>query len=105
MTLAAQLGRIFNNTNSNDRYYLSMDIYYWGAEYLWYARGATRPAKNYKEYTIEGYRTLFANALPVIYVGATRNDLGTKKRLGKHTIPRPFSKRGGIVTQRLKAAI
>jgi hypothetical protein len=37
---------------NNDRYYLSMDIYYWGAEYQWYARGATRQTKNYKENTI-----------------------------------------------------
>lgn len=82
VTLAAQLGRIFNNTYSNDRYYLSMDIYYWGAEYRWYARGATRQAKNYEEYTIEGYRTFFSNTLPItLYVGATRNDLGTKEEI------------------------
>jgi hypothetical protein len=57
-----------------------MDIYYWGAEYQWYARGATRQTKNYKENTIEGYRPFFADVLPVtLYVGATRNDLDTKE--------------------------
>jgi len=82
VTLAVQLGRVFNDTYNNDRYYLSMDLYYWGAEYLWYARGATRQTKNYKEYTIEGYRPFFADVLPVtLYVGATRNDLGTKEEI------------------------
>ena len=82
VTLAVQLGRIFNNTYNNDRYYLSMDIYYWGAEYQWYARGATRQTRNYKEYTIEGYRPFFSDVLPVtLYVGATRNDLGTKEEI------------------------
>ena len=82
VTLAVQLGRVFNNTYNNDRYYLSMDIYYWGAEYQWYARGATRQTKNYKENTIEGYRPFFADVLPVtLYVGATRNDLGTKEEI------------------------
>lgn len=82
ITLAAQMGRVFNDTNSNDRYYLSMDVYYWGHEYLWYARGATRKARNYTEYTIEGYRTFFSDTLPMtLYVGATRNDLGTQEEI------------------------
>jgi len=59
-----------------------MDVYYWGAEYLWYARGATRRSKNFKEYTIEGYRTFFADVLPVnLYAGATTNDLSTKEEI------------------------
>lgn len=82
VTLAVQRGKNFNNNYNNNHYYLSMDIYYWGAEYLWYARSATRRTKNYKEYTIEGYRTFFADVLPVnLYVGVTRNDLDTKEEL------------------------
>jgi len=82
VTLVAQLGRIFNNTYNNDRYYLSMDAYYWGADYLWYARGATRRTKDYKEYTVEAYRSFFADVLPLtLYTGATKNDLDTKEEL------------------------
>ena len=82
ITLAAQLGRIFNNTYNNDRYYLSTDVYYWGAEYLWYVRGAAKRTKGFKEYTIEGYRTFFSDILPInLYAGVTRNDLSTKEEL------------------------
>jgi hypothetical protein len=81
-TLAAQVGQIFNNSFNNDRYYLAMDIYYWGTDNKWYARGATRKTRNYKEYLIEGYRTFFADTLPVtLYVGANKNDLGSKEEL------------------------
>jgi len=80
ITVALQTGRVFNNSYNSDRYYLSSDVYYWGAEYLWYARGVVRKAKNYEEYAIEGYRTLFSDTMPVtLYVGAMTNDLGTKE--------------------------
>jgi hypothetical protein len=82
VTLAVQFGRIFNNTYNNDRYYLSSDAYYWGAEYLWYLRGAVRRTKGFKEYTIEGYRTFFSDVLPIgLYAGVTRNDLSTEEEL------------------------
>jgi hypothetical protein len=82
VTFALQTGRIFNNSYNNDRYYLSSDIFFWGAEYIWYARGAVRKSKNYKEYTIEGYRTFFTGFLPVtLYAGTMINDLGTKEEL------------------------
>lgn len=82
ITFALQTGRVFNNSYNSDRYYLSSDIYYWGAEYLWYARGVVRKAKNYKEYAIEGYRTFFTDTMPVtLYVGSMTNDLGTKEEV------------------------
>jgi len=82
VTVALQVGELSNDYYRNDHNYLSMDIYYWGAEYLWYARGAIRRTKNYEEYTIEGYRTFFADGLPLnFYVGATRNDLTTEEEI------------------------
>jgi len=82
VTLAVQLAKILKNNFNDDRYYLSGDLYFWGAEYLWYARTAVRRTRSYKEYTIEGYRTFFADVFPLsLYVGATRNDLGTKEEL------------------------
>ena len=82
VTLALQAGEISSDYYSNDHGYLSMDVYYWGAEYLWYARGAIRKTKNYDEYTIEGYRTVSANGLPLnLYLGATRNDLTTEEEI------------------------
>lgn len=82
LTLAAQIGRVFNDSTNNDRYYLSMDLYYWGPEYLWYGRGAARRARNYTEYTIEGYRSFFSHHSPItLYAGVTKNDLGTQEEI------------------------
>ena len=82
VTLAVQRAKIINDDYNNDQYYLSMDIYYWGTEYRWYARGAIRRTQNYDEYSVEGYRTLLSNVLPTtLYIGATRSDLVTIEEL------------------------
>ncbi|MGD2074237.1 MAG: hypothetical protein PVI91_08290 [Gammaproteobacteria bacterium] len=82
VTLALQVGKISTEYYNNDHAYLSMDAYYWGADYLWLARGAVRRSRNYEEYTIEAYRTFFPGALPLsLYAGATTNDLTTEEEL------------------------
>jgi hypothetical protein len=82
LTLAAQVGYLSSDYYSDDTQYLSSDVYYWGKDYRWYARGAVRTSSNYTEYTLEAYRTLLASKIPLnFYVGATRNDLSTKTEI------------------------
>jgi hypothetical protein len=82
ISVAFQVGELSSEYYGDDRPYLSMDMYYWGADYLWFARGALRRSRNYKEYTVEAYRTFFPISWPLsLYAGATRNDLTTEEEL------------------------
>jgi hypothetical protein len=82
VALAAQAGKVANDNNGNYRRYFSINFFYWGAEHLWYVRSAIRKVKNYKEYILEGNRTLFADSFPTnLYVGTTQDDVITNDEI------------------------
>jgi len=82
VTFAAQAGKVANDDNGNYHRYFSINLFYWGAEHLWYVRSAIRKVKNYKEYILEGSRTFFADSFPTnLYVGATQDDVTTNDEI------------------------
>jgi hypothetical protein len=82
LTLAAQAGMADSDYYDNRQPYYAADAYYWGHQYRWYARGAARHSKGYREITLEAYRTLWAGDRPLtLYAGATRSDVRTREAL------------------------
>lgn len=84
----AQAGRIFNSSFTTDRGFVSLDLYYWGNDYRGYVVAGARRTANFKEYSIEGYRSMSVHTFPVtLYAGATANDVKTAGELRTyHTV-------------------
>lgn len=82
VTVAVQAGKASSDYYSGNHPYFAMDGYYWGDQYKWYARTAVRRSKQYKEYTLEGYRAVVAGTVPLtLYAGAARTRLSSKEEL------------------------
>jgi hypothetical protein len=80
LTLAAQAGLADSDYYDDEHPYYAMDAYYWGDQYRWYARGAARHSKGYREVTLEAYRTLWPGDRSLtLYAGATRSDVRTRE--------------------------
>lgn len=77
VTLAAQAGKVANDDDYNKQHrYFSINLFYWGAEHLWYVRSAIRRISNYREFTLDANRTFFADSFPTsLYAGGTHDKL------------------------------
>jgi len=82
LTLALQAGKVVSDNYVTQHRYFSINIFYWGAEHLWYVRSAVRRLHDYKEYTLEANRSFFTDSFPTsLYAGTTHDDLITNSQV------------------------
>jgi hypothetical protein len=72
VTLAAQTGQYLADFEDEESMYLSADLYFYGADYNWYLRGATRWIETDSLHFIEGYHTTYMMERPLTtYLGVS----------------------------------
>ncbi len=72
VTLAAQTGQYLADFNDDKSMYFSADLYFYGADYNWYLRGATRWIETDSLHFIEGYHTTYMIERPLTtYLGVS----------------------------------
>jgi hypothetical protein len=87
LAIAAQAGTYLKDYNDEKPEYFSADAYYWGAQYDWYVRGATRWASGSSLNLLEFYRSFFAKGhLVTAYAGVGTDDLSLASPGNKDSI-------------------